>query len=145
MHQRLWLQTLPSHLFPVLIGLLISYSARFIACAPCLVVANFVIPLPPRDLRDQFLRFETETETEQAQSQQARPRPRLKRYSLNKRYRDRDPYSQIFETETETETRKMCIFETETETETRKMVETETETETLADLWTNLELLGPNP
>ena len=39
----------------------------------------------------------------------------------------------------------MCIFETETETETRKMVETETETETLADLWTNLELLGPNP
>ena len=40
--------SLPSHLFPVLIGLLISYSARFIACAPCLVVANFVIPLPPR-------------------------------------------------------------------------------------------------
>ena len=40
--------SLPSHLFPVLIGLLISYSARFIACAPCLVVTNFVIPLPPR-------------------------------------------------------------------------------------------------
>ena len=40
--------SLPSHLFPVLIGLLISYSARFIACAPCLVVINFVIPLPPR-------------------------------------------------------------------------------------------------
>ena len=40
--------SLPSHLFPVLVGLLISYSARFIACAPCLVVTNFVIPLPPR-------------------------------------------------------------------------------------------------
>ena len=40
--------SLPSHLFPVLMGLLISYSARFIACAPCLVVINFVIPLPPR-------------------------------------------------------------------------------------------------
>ena len=39
-----------------------------------------------RDLRGQFLRFETETETEQVQSQQARPR--LKRYSLNKRDRD---------------------------------------------------------
>ena len=77
-----------------------------------------------RDLRDQFLRFETETE--QVQSQQARPR--LKRYSLNKR--DRDSYSQIFETETETETRKMCIFETET----RKMVKTETDTETFTDL-----------
>ena len=65
-----------------------------------------------RDMRDQFLRFETETETEQLQSQQARPRPILKRYSLNKR--DRDSCSQIFETETET--RKICIFETETET-----------------------------
>ena len=66
-------------------------------------------PTPPlRDLRDQFLRFETETETEQVQSQQARPR--LKRYSLNKRDRVRDSYLQIFETETET--RKMCIFET---------------------------------
>ena len=42
--------SLPSHLFPVLIGLLISYSARFIACAPCLVVINFVIPLPPRKM-----------------------------------------------------------------------------------------------
>ena len=40
--------SLPSHLFPVLIGLLIRYSAQFIACAPCLVVTNFVIPLPPR-------------------------------------------------------------------------------------------------
>ena len=74
-----------------------------------------------RDLRDQFLRFETE----QVQSQQARPR--LKRYSLNKR--DQDSCSRIFETETETKTktRKMCIFETETET--RKMVETESLTD----------------
>ena len=40
--------SLPSHLFPVLVGLLISNSARFIACAPCLVVINSVIPLPPR-------------------------------------------------------------------------------------------------
>ena len=80
-----------------------------------------------RDLRDQFLRFETETE--QVQSQQVRPRPRLKRYSLNKRDWDWDSYSRIFETETKTETRKMCIFETET----RKMVETDTETESFTD------------
>ena len=43
--------SLPSHLFPVLVGLLISNSARFIACAPCLVVINAVIPLPGRRVR----------------------------------------------------------------------------------------------
>ena len=68
-----------------------------------------------RDLRNQFLRFETETETEQVQSQQARPR--LKRYSLNKR--DQDSYSRIFETET----RNMCIFKTESLAEPMKYLE----------------------